>query len=54
MAYNLYEKGKWEIQIDPSSGNVLNSQQTAVHACLIYNPNSASFVKWKVLYFRVS
>jgi len=41
-------KGRWEpvyIGNNPSAG-VLNSQQTAVHACLAYNPNDGT---WKVL-----
>ncbi len=41
--------GEWEIVYDGE--NPLDTQQTAVHACLIYNPNSN---KWKVLYFRAS
>jgi hypothetical protein len=46
-------KGRWEpvyVGNNPSAG-VLNSQQTAVHACLAYNPNDGT---WKVLYFRAA
>jgi hypothetical protein len=43
--------GRWEaVRIGNNpDGTVLNSQQTAVHACLAYNPNDDT---WKVLYFR--
>ncbi len=43
--------GRWEVvrsTVDPE-GPVLNSQQTAVHACLVYDPTTEI---WKVLYFR--
>lgn len=47
--------GRWEaIRID-NTGNplvpVMNTQQTAVHACLAYNPNDDT---WRVLYFRAA
>lgn len=49
--------GKWETVLEdfqclnPSSirKSVLNTQQTAIHACITYNP--APVRKWKVLYF---
>ncbi len=43
--------GRWEtvrIGNNPDNG-ALNSQRTAVHACLAYNPNDDT---WKVLYYR--
>ena len=39
--------GSWEIV--EYNGAPLNTQQTAVHACLIYNSEEET---WKVLYFR--
>lgn len=39
--------GKWEIVLNPSNC-ILDTGHTAVHTCVIYNPNTR---KWKVLYF---
>ena len=45
--------GRWEVvRIGNNPNNApLNSSQTAVHACLAYNPSND---KWKVLYFRAA
>ncbi|MCK6623349.1 MAG: hypothetical protein HUU32_21345 [Calditrichaceae bacterium] len=49
--------GKWETVVrdfqclnpEFTGTKVLNTEQTAIHACIIYNP--APVRKWKVLYF---
>ena len=42
--------GKWETVLNQSSCAV-DTEWPAVHACVIYNPNSPNILNWKVLYF---